>query len=136
MIKYEYKISKKVQQRIYSFYSNVAKKYCNTYDINCLLRNIESAYNGIYGIENGLLRRNPTISRWNGKGYMANTKTWYYLYKIDGNTIYVIDACHSQNMRESHVNNGALFLLQEGNLFAHSRLNEIIKESIKRVLNL
>lgn len=99
---YEYVISNGVQQRICSFYTNVARKYPNTFDINQLLRNIESAYNEIYKIENGHLRRTPTISRWQGKGYMANTKKWYYLYKIDGDTIYILDARHSQNMKESY----------------------------------
>lgn len=131
-----YEISNKTFKEIYHFYLNVSRKYKHTYSKENLHRDIEKTKNSIYQIENGLLRRNPTISRWNGKGFMANTKTWYYLYKIDGNTIYVIDACHSQNMRESHISNGTLFLLQEDNLFAHSRLNAIIKESIRRVLNL
>ena len=32
---------------------------------------------------------------------MANTKKWYFTYRIDGDTIYVEDACHAQNMHES-----------------------------------
>ncbi len=31
---------------------------------------------------------------------MANTDKWYYAYKIDGDTIIVVDACHAQNMHE------------------------------------
>ena len=31
---------------------------------------------------------------------MANTDKWYYAYTIDGNTITVVDACHSQNMHD------------------------------------
>ena len=35
------------------------------------------------------------------KGYnMANTDKWYFAYRIDGDTITVVDACHAQNMHE------------------------------------
>lgn len=131
MGKYEYNITKSVQQRIYSFYTNVAKKYPNTYDVANLLRDVESAYNAIYQIENGLLRREPSIARWKGKGFMANTKTWYYLYKIDGATINVIDACHSQNMRESYINYRIGALLKE-----HLSKRIIINESKRPVVRL
>ena len=46
-----------------------------------------------------LPRRRPTISRWAGC-HMANTDKWYYAYKIEGDTITVVDACHAQNMYE------------------------------------
>lgn len=29
---------------------------------------------------------------------MANAGKWYYAYKIDGETIKILDACHAQNM--------------------------------------
>ncbi len=32
---------------------------------------------------------------------MANTDKWYFAYRIEGETIYVEDACHAQNMHES-----------------------------------
>ena len=31
---------------------------------------------------------------------MANTSRWYYAYRIDGDTVTVVDACHAQNMHE------------------------------------
>ena len=46
-----------------------------------------------------LLRRKPTIRRWEGC-YMANTDKWYYAYTIEGDTITVVDACHAQNMHD------------------------------------
>ena len=62
-------------------------------------RNADDAFDSIYQIEKSLLRRVPTISRW--KEYnMANTDKWYFAYKIDGDTITVVDACHAQNMHE------------------------------------
>ena len=65
-------------------------------------REVDNAINSIRQIENGLLRRQPTLSRWNGL-FMANSndRKWYFAYRIDGDTIYVEDACHAQNMHES-----------------------------------
>jgi hypothetical protein len=64
-----------------------------------MYRNIEEAYDSMFRIENGLSRRKPTISCWQDC-HMANTDKWYYAYKIDGDTITVVDACHAQNMHE------------------------------------
>lgn len=85
---------------IEKFYRNVAKKYKHTYSENAMHINIDNAVNSIYKIENGLLRRKPTISRWSGL-FMANAGKWYFAYKIEGDTIYVEDACHTQNMHEA-----------------------------------
>lgn len=97
-----YVLTSKVHSEIYNFYINVSKKYRNTYDYNDMSRDINRAYDAIYQIENGLFRRQPTLSRWNGL-FMANSidRKWYFAYRIDGETIYVEDACHAQNMHES-----------------------------------
>lgn len=76
-------VNKLVFERIVSFYNNVARKI-----------------NSINRIENGLLRRTPTIQEWKGL-YMANSDKWYFAYRIEGNTIFVEDARHSQNMYEA-----------------------------------
>ncbi|MBR0201840.1 MAG: hypothetical protein IJQ44_05185 [Bacteroidaceae bacterium] len=59
---------------------------------------MRDAFFAIYAIERTLPRRRPTISRRAGC-HMANTDKWYYAYKIEGDTITVVDACHAQNMR-------------------------------------
>lgn len=100
MADYKYVISQKAFDKIDSFYENVALKYANTYSFEMMEKNILDAYRSIYKIENGLLRRKPTLKRWKGY-YMANTKKWYYAYTINGNTITIVDACHAQNMHES-----------------------------------
>ena len=114
----EYKVSRKVYANISSFYRNVAKKYRNTYSLEDLLRDTQKARGSIFQIENGLLRRNPTISRWNGY-FMANTDKWYFAYRIEGETIYVEDACHAQNMHEA---------------ITHRRLMQLIEECVRDVL--
>ena len=98
----KYVLSEKVHNEIYTFYTNVAKKYKHTYSEELMLKNINDVYNSICKIENGLLRRQPTISRWKGL-YMAVSKDrkWHFAYRIDGDTVYVEDACHAQNMHES-----------------------------------
>jgi hypothetical protein len=65
-----------------------------------MYKNIDDAIDGMFQIENSLLRRKPTISQWAGY-HMANTDKWYFAYTIDGDTITVVDACHAQNMRSS-----------------------------------
>ena len=32
---------------------------------------------------------------------MANTKKWYFLYRIEGDTVFVEDACHALNMKDT-----------------------------------
>ena len=95
----KYIIKPRASRNIYTFYQNVAKKYHHTYDKDDLKRNVYDALQSIYEIERTLLRRKPTLSRW--KGYhMANTDKWYFAYTIDGDTITIVDACHSQNMHQ------------------------------------
>ena len=101
MSPYKYIVKSRAQQKIRSFYQNVGRKYKHTYDAADFKRNVFDALKDIYRIENGLLRRDPTLARWKDKGYnMANTDKWYYAYTFDGETVTVVDACHSQNMHE------------------------------------
>jgi hypothetical protein len=62
-------------------------------------KNVHDAIDSIYQIERTLLRREPTISRWEGY-HMANTDKWYFACTIDGDTITIVDAYHAQNMHE------------------------------------
>ena len=55
------------------------------------------AINAMYHIERTLLRRKPTIDRWENY-HMANTDKWYFAYQFDGETVTIVDACHAQNM--------------------------------------
>ena len=57
---------------IENFYQNVAQKYRHTYDYNDMRKDIYTAISSILKIENGLLRRKPIISRWDGM-YMATS---------------------------------------------------------------
>ena len=102
MMQYEYKVSPLCYRKIYSFYHNVAKKYRHTYSEEMLHKNIDDAVNAIYQIECTFLRREPTIARWR-KYHMAKADKWYYAYKIDGNTIKILDACHAQNMHNNNI---------------------------------
>ena len=95
----KYVIRKRCAQKITEFYRNVSKKYKHTYSQELMEQNVQDAYDSIFMIEQSLLRREPTISRWKGY-YMANTEKWYYAYTIEGDTVTVVDACHAQNMHE------------------------------------
>lgn len=85
--------------KINTFYRNVSQKYKHTYSLEMMEKNVHDAIDSMYQIERILLRRKPTISRWTGY-YMANTDKWYFAYTFDGETITIVDACHSQNMHE------------------------------------
>ena len=111
-------ISNTVVSNIESFYQNVARKYRNTYDYDDMHRDIDNAIDATLRIENGLLRRKPTISRWNGY-FMAKTDKWYFAYRIEGETVYVEDACHAQNMHEA---------------ISYKHLKRLIKECVRDVL--
>lgn len=123
-----YKVSKRCHNKIATFYNNVARKYKNTYSKELMHKNIDEAINGMYKIENGLQRRTPTISRWEGY-FMANTDKWYYAYTIDNEIITIVDVCHAQNMKESSIHKPKILLKE-------SQLRRIIRESIKKVLAL
>lgn len=63
-------------------------------------KNIDEAIDSMYQIESTLLRREPTVSDWEGF-HMANTDKWYFAYTIEGDTITIVDANHVQNMHGS-----------------------------------
>lgn len=95
----KYIIKKRCVQKIATFYRNVSKKYLHTYSEELMHNNADNAFDAMFRIENGLLRREPTLSRWEGY-FMANTDKWYYAYTYDGETVTVVDACHAQNMHD------------------------------------
>ncbi len=92
-------IKKRCAKKIDTFYHNVSKKYRHTYSEELMHKNADNAFDAIYRIENGLLRRKPTLPHWQGY-YMANTDKRYYAYTFDGETVTIVDACHAQNMHE------------------------------------
>ena len=95
----KYIIKKRCVRKIDLFYRNVSRKYKHTYSEELMHKNADDAFDSISRIENGLLRRAPTVAHWQSY-YMANTDKWYFAYTIDGDTITVVDACHTQNMHE------------------------------------
>ncbi len=103
-IDYKYIIKHLASRKIFTFYSNVAKKYRNTYDKEDLKRDVQNTVFSMYKIERSLLRREPTLTRWCGY-HMANTDKWYFAYIIDGDTVTIVDAYHAQNMHEKESSN-------------------------------
>ncbi len=97
-MQYNYVIMPLAVRRVRSFYRNVYRKYPNTYSYYDMLRYINKTVDGIYCIEQSVLRRKPTIERWK-KWYMAHVDNWYYAYSFDGTNVVIHDACHAQNMK-------------------------------------
>lgn len=98
-MQYKYHIEPLAVQKIRSFYRNVFHRYSNTYSYDDMLTYIDNTIDSINSSEQTLLRRRPTISRWQN-WHMAHSGNWYYAYSIDGDTIVIHDACHQQNMHE------------------------------------
>ena len=95
----KYLVRKRCARKINSFYKNVSRKYRHTYSQELMEKNVHDAIDSIYEIERTLLRREPTLTRWDGY-HMANTDKWYFAYTFDGETVTVVDACHAKNMHE------------------------------------
>ena len=70
----KHEVKPRAALKIRKFYQNVAKKYRNTFDEDDLTRNIFDALFKTHQIEKSLLRRKPTLKRWQKPGWnMANT---------------------------------------------------------------
>ena len=68
----KYVIRKRCLAKINAFYYNVSKKYRHTYSEEQMHKNADETIDAMFQIENSLLRRTPTLSRWRGY-HMANT---------------------------------------------------------------
>ena len=96
-----YRIKSRCLAKIARFYRNVSKKYKHTYSDYLMHKNMEDATNAMFLIERTLLRRRPTIPRWQQEGWhMATAGHWCYAYTIEDDTVIIQDACHEQNMHE------------------------------------
>ena len=89
-----------VLREIDTFYYNMWQKYKHSWGEEEIVKLISDAYDEVYNIKSITTHRNATKDGWEGL-YMANFKNWYFAYKINGDTIYVEDACHSQTMHEA-----------------------------------
>lgn len=64
-------------------------------------KHISEYVDSMYLIEQSLLRRRPTLKRWQDqRWHMAHAGHWYYAYTINDDTVTIEDARHEQNMHE------------------------------------
>ncbi|MBQ9190347.1 MAG: hypothetical protein IJ142_01940 [Bacteroidaceae bacterium] len=64
-------------------------------------KHISEYVDSMYLIEQSLLRRRPTLQRWQDQGWhMAHAGHWYYAYTINDDIVTIEDARHEQNMHE------------------------------------
>ena len=96
---YRYEVTPRASRKIWTFYRNVSKKYCHTFDTEDIVKNAQQAIRSMGQIEQTLLRRKPILQRWQGF-HMAHAGKWYYAYSICEDVIIIEDACHDQNMHE------------------------------------
>ena len=98
---YIYEVRPIASRAIWSFYRHVAMRFRHTFDTEDIVRNAQRAIRNMSLIEQSLIRRKPTITRWQQQGWhMANAGQWYYAYTIADDTITIQDACHQRNMHE------------------------------------
>ena len=93
-------IQPKVLEAIDSFYYNMWQKYKHSWGEEEIVKLISDTYDEAYKIKEITIHRNATKNEWQNL-FMANIDKWNFAYKIENNTIYVEDACHSQNMHEA-----------------------------------
>lgn len=83
--------------QIMSFYNNVGLKFPHNNTGDVIEKYIDNAINSIYSLNNDKLLQEPYLNRW--AGYKRITLGyWNLAVVVDGNTFYVKDACHRQNM--------------------------------------
>ena len=99
---YRYEVRPSASRSVWRFYRNVAWKYRHTFDTEDLVRNAQKAIRNMGRIEQSLLRRRPTLRRWQEHGWhMAKAGKWFYAYSVTDETVIIEDACHQQNMHEA-----------------------------------
>lgn len=126
-----------VWSRVDEYYNNVEAKYPNTWDINDTTEQIEKIQQIIKNFESvSTWNREPMISSWKRMGWKETwdkNSNWHFAFdynNTDGEDYIVIqDAEHQDNIKENNVHNKMKKIITE------SQLRNIIKESIKKVLN-
>ena len=88
-----------VLHEIDTFYYNMWQKYKHSWGEEEIIKLISDTYNDINKLSTIKVHRKSTKEEWYGL-FMANIDKWYFAYRIEDDTIYVEDACHSQNMHE------------------------------------
>ena len=98
-MRYQYEVKPRASQRIWSFYRHVALKYRHTFNTEDIVKNAQRAIRNMGLIEQSLLRRQPTLKRWQEEGWhMAKAGKWFYAYTIHDDIVTIEDASHSQNI--------------------------------------
>ncbi|MBR1683061.1 MAG: hypothetical protein IJ700_08830 [Bacteroidaceae bacterium] len=64
-----YVIKDRCIRNIASFYHYVAQKYSHTYSAQMMHKNLDDAMDAMFLIEQSLLRRRPTLRRWQEQGW-------------------------------------------------------------------
>lgn len=126
-----------VWSRVDEYYNNVEAKYPNTWDINDTTEQIEKIQQIIKNFESvSTWNREPMISSWKRMGWKETwdkNSNWHFAFdynNTDGEDYIVIqDAEHQDDIKENNVHNKMKKIITE------SQLRNIIKESIKKVLN-
>ena len=100
-MQYKYEVRPSASRSVWIFYRHVALKYRHTFDTEDIVRNAQRVIQNMGRIEQSLLRRRPTLKRWQDQGWhMAHAGHWYYAYTINEDTVTIEDARHEQNMHE------------------------------------
>lgn len=136
-----------------TFYGNVAKKYPNTWDenkvqnaINKVLNSMNSiVINSIQGERKPLITNLQDGSKVAELSLKANGKRyWYFTVRIDGDNVYIENAIYSKNESQRAYRRGKnnpTAPISADDRTTQQRITEIqlrniIKESIKKVLNI
>lgn len=108
-----YKVNSNVYTAILNFYKGVFHKYSHTYSFEMMQHNIEESVKSITQIGNGKFGKSILQNKIsqvvpnpiNGVQYKVQkcsvrTIQWHFIYYVENDTIYIVNAIHGQNMKD------------------------------------
>lgn len=139
-------INSVVWDRIYEFYSNVSKKYPNTWDINDTIAQINEIEIILKKFEEvSQWSRVPKIPYWKEKGWQEtwlNNNPWHFAFNkiISSNEVYIYinDTEHQENIHESlyiENNQNKTYKTMNRIRLTESQLHNVIRRCINEALD-
>jgi hypothetical protein len=146
-------VSSSVWYRVYEYYDNVETKYPNTWDINDTIEQINKIQWVINNFEHVCVwSREPIISYWRRmewKETWHKSSPWHFAFECkcvnEKDFIFIQDAEHQDDIKENCLKDKSI--ITENKLYntmnntrnslklTESQLRNVIKESVKKVLN-
>lgn len=103
-VNYKLIIKQSALDKIAQFYKSMGQKYMNTYGFEEIDKVIRNNIQSMRLINNNKLLSEPMLEQWGSYNRVVIGK-WHFAIDIKDDNVYVVDACHEQNManNKSHI---------------------------------